>query len=225
MNIEEIKLPEDYLQHLEGVKKAQTAPELVEKSKEYLAFHRGYVKSLHEGRELIDSDVCRTMAKGVDLILQYYYERFDGAKHFVLCALGGYGRGIMNPASDVDLLLLLRSSSVSKKTEAAVNEFLTPLWDIGLKIGHSVRDQKACMEEAEMDPYNRTAMLDSRFLAGDRGVFDKFYERYWRKRIDKQCNEFVQERVQVTLARHENYSHTVFLQEPNVKESPGGLRD
>ncbi len=225
MNIDHINLPEEHEKLTYSFLQSQSTEELLSLSKSYLEYHRSYIKELHRSNTIKGSDVCRHMAKGIDLLLNRYYEYFSCDGCFTLCASGGYGRGIMNIGSDVDLLFLLHQSCIEKETEAAINRLLTPLWDIGLKIGHSVRDVSVCLEEAKNDPLNRTAMLDSRLLAGDKTVFTKFHQEYWEKRIQQQSHEFFQERVLDTQTRHEKYSNTVFLQEPNVKESPGGLRD
>jgi len=225
MTLKEIQLSDVHVTHIEQLRQCEAASELIAGCKAYLAMHQGYIRELHDGRGLKDSDVCRTMSKGIDLLLQFFFERYQCAGHFTLCAIGGYGRGIMNPASDVDVLLLLPKSSISKQSEAVINEFLTPLWDIGLKIGHSVRDVAACLDEAEKDPFNRTAMLDSRFLAGDEEAFESFSKKYWSQRVEKQQETFFEERFLDMQRRHEKFSNTIFLQEPNVKESPGGLRD
>jgi [protein-PII] uridylyltransferase len=144
-----------------------------------------------------------------------------------LVAVGGYGRGTLNPGSDIDLLFLLprASAKLPKNVQELVQSILYPLWDCGFKLGHSCRSIAECIEEARADPQNLTALLDSRLIAGNETLFRDLLVAFEKNCVAKGQNAFFEMRRQDLRSRHQKSSHTVFLQEPNVKESCGGLRD
>jgi [protein-PII] uridylyltransferase len=144
-----------------------------------------------------------------------------------LVAIGGYGRGTLNPRSDIDLLFLLprASTRLPKPLEEAVQKILYLLWDVGFKVGHACRSIAECIEQAKADQENRTALIDARFLAGDAKLFKEFEKRFNKDCIVKGQDAFFEMRRQDLRSRHQKSSRTVFLQEPNVKENCGGLRD
>jgi [protein-PII] uridylyltransferase len=134
-------------------------------------------------------DIAQARAEMFDLLLQHIYEWAQSLQDhktpgFSLIATGGYGRGILNPCSDIDLLFLI--SCDSKKIPPAVKQtietILYQLWDMGLKVGHSVRSVKECIAEAFADQQNKTAMLDTRLIAGE----SRLYQIY-RTRYEKAC--------------------------------------
>ncbi|MBK73800.1 MAG: [protein-PII] uridylyltransferase [Verrucomicrobiales bacterium] len=144
-----------------------------------------------------------------------------------LVANGGYGRGIMNPGSDVDLLFLssVPSSKVSKRASEIICELQNTVWDLGFKFLPSTRSITECLKEAKLEPQSRTALFDARLLIGPQELFQKFQDRFRKVCIDKDKEAFFDERRSDISSRHAKWSHTVFLQEPNVKDSPGTLRD
>jgi [protein-PII] uridylyltransferase len=144
-----------------------------------------------------------------------------------LVATGGYGRGTLNPRSDIDLLFLLprASTKLPKPLQELVQEILYLLWDVGFKVGHACRSIAECIEQARADQENKTALMDARLIAGDTALYEAFHERFERECIRKGQDAFFEIRRIDLRSRHEKYSRTVFLQEPNVKESCGGLRD
>jgi [protein-PII] uridylyltransferase len=144
-----------------------------------------------------------------------------------LVATGGYGRGMLNPRSDIDLLFLLprASNKLPKPLQELVQDVLYLLWDVGFKVGHACRSIVECVEQAKLDQENKTALMDARLIAGDQELFGQFQTRFAKDCIDKGKEEFFEARRQDLRTRHEKYWHTVFLQEPNVKESCGGMRD
>lgn len=144
-----------------------------------------------------------------------------------LVASGGYGRGIMNPGSDVDLLFLtsVPSSKVSKRVSEIICELQNAVWDLGFKFLPSTRSITECLNEARLEPQSRTALSDARLLIGPQELFQKFQDRFRKVCIEKDKEAFFDERRSDISSRHAKWSHTVFLQEPNVKDSPGTLRD
>ncbi|MFK7850732.1 MAG: [protein-PII] uridylyltransferase [Akkermansiaceae bacterium] len=144
-----------------------------------------------------------------------------------LVAIGGYGRGILNPGSDIDILFLLprASTKLPKNVQDLVQQVLYPLWDLGFKIGHSCRSINECIQEARTDQQNFTALLDTRKIAGNSELYKNFLDSFEKNCVSKNQDAFLETRRHDLSSRYKKSSHTVFLQEPNVKESCGGLRD
>src|SRR5207247_6365262 len=144
-----------------------------------------------------------------------------------LIALGGYGRGELNPFSDIDVMLLhhQRATEISPDLEEMVNQVLYLLWDSGFKVGHSTRSIKEAIAQANRDMRTKTAMLESRFLAGDRELSQEFRMQFRSKCVGGHEREYVEMRMQDQVARHKKFGDSVYLQEPNLKNACGGLRD
>lgn len=146
-----------------------------------------------------------------------------------MCALGGYGRAEMCPYSDVDIMFLYPAKVRSPKLGAAqkylADKVLYLLWDLNLKVGHSTRDVPTALEEAGKDIQTKNAILESRRIAGDRQLFDNFTETYrqFLKRDDSMA--YIKARLKDQEERRARYGGSVFLQEPDVKNGVGGLRD
>ncbi len=139
-----------------------------------------------------------------------------------LVAVGGYGRGELHPASDVDLLILIGEETPA--LAAAIGELLTFLWDIGLEVGHSVRSVADCVREAERDLTVATNMMESRLLAGSGALYQAMRRATATDRMWPSERFFAAKR-QEQRNRHRKYDDTGYNLEPNLKESPGGLRD
>lgn len=164
----------------------------------------------------------------ISAILQATINSQDiGSSPIALVGVGGYGRGTLNPASDIDLLFLLprASGKLPKNVQELVQRILYPLWDMGFKVGHSCRSVAECIQEARADPLNFTALMDSRLIAGNAELFEALQVSFEKNCIKKNPDAFIEIRRKDLRSRYEKSSHTVFLQEPNVKESCGGLRD
>ena len=140
-----------------------------------------------------------------------------------LVAVGGYGRGELAPHSDIDLLILSKKSP-DAKLKSAVGSFLTLLWDIGLEIGQSVRSVKQCAQEAAKDITIATALMESRTLAGPPQLQEEMYRATTSPRVWP-IKKFMRAKWDEQLARHEKYHDIDYALQPNVKTSPGGLRD
>ncbi|MCG6658331.1 [protein-PII] uridylyltransferase [Halomonas campisalis] len=140
-----------------------------------------------------------------------------------LLAVGGYGRGELHPHSDVDLLLLLEDDDDAPYREP-LTEFITFLWDIGLDIGHSVRSLADCTREAEADITVITNLQESRTLAGPERLRDAMKARIAPERLWP-ADRFFEAKWQEQIARHHRFNNSEYHLEPNLKSSPGGLRD
>lgn len=143
---------------------------------------------------------------------------------FALVATGGYGRGVLAPYSDIDLLFLT-DASAGPRTQRMVEFVLYLLWDLGLKVGHATRSIRDCMEEAGRDTTVLTALVDARFLQGERAVFDRFQETFHRTRLAQGLGPFLAAKRSERLTRHQRYGDSPYLVEPHIKEGRGGLRD
>ncbi|MBF0381651.1 MAG: [protein-PII] uridylyltransferase [Magnetococcales bacterium] len=166
-------------------------------------------------------------AKLVDAVLQRIFNLLHNnpiRQPFSLIATGGYGRGELAPYSDIDLLFLI-NDEMSEEQEASVEKMLYCLWDLGLDIGHAVRTIDDCVQQARQDLEIRTSMLESRFLAGDRVIFDEYKKILFNKVLDKNPESFLRAKLLEQSKRHEKFGNTHFYLEPNIKENPGGLRD
>jgi [protein-PII] uridylyltransferase len=139
-----------------------------------------------------------------------------------LIAVGGYGRGELHPQSDIDLLVLIESAS--NKTDDAIGSFLTFLWDIGLEVGHSVRTLDDCEAQARNDVTVLTTLMETRLLHGSGRLFAELPVRIGKDRMWNSA-EFFHAKTEEQRARHARYHDTAYNLEPNVKGSPGGLRD
>ncbi|MFB3817305.1 MAG: [protein-PII] uridylyltransferase [Candidatus Methylomirabilales bacterium] len=139
-------------------------------------------------------------------------------------ALGGYGRRELNPASDVDLMFL-HPRRVGPYLAGVLDHVLYPLWDLGFAVGHSCRSIAETVEMMEADLTARTAMLEARFLAGSPAIFAEFQARMWRSLQGRRADQYIQRKLHERAQRHSRYGGSVYLQEPHVKEGPGGLRD
>ena len=139
-----------------------------------------------------------------------------------LIAVGGYGRGELFPSSDVDILILLDDPSGAEDTQ--LSAFIGALWDLGLKIGHSVRTVYECRELATTDITVMTTLLETRLLTGPDTLYRQLLsavndDRLWTS------GAFFQAKVDEQIERHKKFGLTGYSLEPNVKSSPGGLRD
>ena len=180
-------------------------------------------------------EICARRAELVDVLLRYVFggaaatARGNGEPKvsLALIALGGYGRGELNPFSDIDVMLLhhQRAAEISPDLEEMVNQVLYLLWDSGFKVGHSTRSIKEAIAEANRDMRTKTAMLESRFLAGDSELAREFREQFRSKCVEGHEREYVEMRMQDQVTRHKKFGDSVYLQEPNLKSGCGGLRD
>lgn len=154
-------------------------------------------------------------------------EKLGGANagQFAVVALGGYGRRELAPHSDIDIMFLhqgRRDSAAAAKLSEAI---LYLLWDIGFNVGHSVRSLGDCVSMAREDVVSRNSMIDARLLWGDAKLFEQLTERLDEEIFEKQKPALLDELLKEREARYGKFGSAACLQEPNIKESAGGLRD
>ena len=166
-------------------------------------------------------NLLRQRSQEVDGVLVKLWKMLDFPSTLSLAAVGGYGRGELYPASDIDLLILLpqeADSVLEEKLERLIGCF----WDIGLEIGHSVRTVQDCLNEAHNDITVQTALLEARLLTGNQKLFTTFEKRL-RGNLDPLV--FFEAKRLEQQERYLRFNETPFSLEPNCKESPGGQRD
>ncbi|CAN5427734.1 [protein-PII] uridylyltransferase [soil metagenome] len=180
-------------------------------------------------------EICALRVDLVDVLLRHVFgaahsfarSQSDDTSALALVALGGYGRGELNPCSDVDVMFLHRDDGgdVSAFGTQVVEQVLYLLWDIGFKVGHSTRSVQQATEQANRDMLTKTAMLESRFIAGDTELFRTFRERFRAECVLGHEQEYVMMRMRDQAARHAKHGNSVYMQEPHLKSGCGGLRD
>jgi [protein-PII] uridylyltransferase len=165
--------------------------------------------------------LLRGTASLVDRVLRHLWQTVGMDSQLALVAVGGYGRGELYPASDVDLLILLPDSDTERHAPM-LEKLVGMLWDIGLDIGHSVRTVAECLDEAAHDITIQTALLEARFLCGSRALFAHFHAEFHQV-LDPLA--FLKAKRLEQEERYAKYNDTPYNLEPNCKENPGGLRD
>ncbi len=165
-------------------------------------------------------------ARVVDQLLVRAWARCLGPRTpgLALVAVGGYGRGELHPGSDVDIMVLVDGEAALESRRGALESFLTLLWDIGIEVGQSVRTVEDCVREASADITVATNLMEARLLTGPPALFRRMRtatapDRIWPSR------RFFEAKTEEQRRRHHRFHDTAYRLEPNVKESPGGLRD
>lgn len=179
-------------------------------------------------------EVVRLITEALDEILIEHFrarvrEVLDGewdekASELCLAAVGGYGRGHMNPHSDIDLCFIF-PRRVAPREEKAVKALVQDLWDNRFDLGHACRTIDECVQVANSDTTVKTALSESRFLIGNRQTYLEFRKAFRSRVLDRRVGQFVNQKIEERRERFRKYGRTHCLQEPNLKESPGGLRD
>ena len=169
--------------------------------------------------------LVRFRGRVIDQVVLVAWEHFAAGlpNRCALVAVGGYGRGELHPHSDVDLMVL-RDRTGDASVDEAIGRFFMFLWDIGLEVGHSVRTPEDCEVESRNDVTVMTTMMESRLLAGPADLFNTFEQHIGQNRVWDSA-EFFQAKCAEQAARHHAFDDTGYKLEPNIKASPGGLRD
>ena len=193
-------------------------------SRDALAAADAELVSRFTAGEAVDALVT-LRASLVDTVIRHLWNAHAGSLRDTAClvAVGGYGRGELHPHSDVDVLVLL-DEAPTNDGKACLSNFVTSLWDAGLEIGHSVRTVAECMEEAGNDLTVATTLIEARLLDGPGELFGRMQDAVGPDRIWPP-DRFFEEKRREQIARHHRYDDTAYKLEPNVKGSPGGLRD
>ena len=167
------------------------------------------------------ASLMHALSKLTDEALKRVWDDCGLPATLALVAGGGYGRGELAPYSDVDILVLLPDAH-DPALDGRIERFIGMAWDLGLEIGSSVRTVAQCIEEASQDVTVQTSLLEARRIVGSTALFERFTVRY-REALDARA--FFTAKVLEMRQRHAKCQDTPYSLEPNVKESPGGLRD
>ena len=218
-----------------GQKSQLRSPDLLATYRRFLKLeeHRLKLEHLHgeSGRE-----VCQKRADVITVMLRHLWSgAWESHRHLhpqrppriVLLAVGGFGRGELNPYSDIDILFLYpdENSTSSVQVNEIVQHILYMLWDIGFQVGHATRTMADLVTQANGDLRTKTSLLEARYLCGDEMLFADFDKTFNRRCLHGHEKEYLEWRVADQSDRHEKAGNTAFLQEPNVKNGCGGLRD
>ncbi len=164
----------------------------------------------------------------VDEIVRGYVDQFippESHEGFAVLAVGGYGRAQLFPFSDVDLLLLTQSDDEATRRKDEIATLLTALWDAGLRVSQSVRTPAECVRLASDNSELHISMLDTRYLAGDRVLYEELASRRLPAFFAKERKSLLTSLVDMAQQRHKGFDNTIYHLEPDIKEGPGGLRD
>lgn len=205
--------------------------------KTFLRLESSMIRMRHDGGES-GLAVAQARAAMVDVMLSHLfthaiegYERSQGKlpAGCALLALGGYGRGELSPLSDIDIMFLfpskVRLAAIQPLQQHLIDEVLYVLWDCGLKVGHSTRTIDDVFAEAKKDIQTKTALLEARLVAGTQPLFEGFASAYRSYYTQEDAKGYIRSRLEDQTTRRAKYSDSVFLQEPDVKNGVGGLRD
>ncbi|MGK0197254.1 MAG: [protein-PII] uridylyltransferase [Yoonia sp.] len=214
----------------------------IKRYKTFLKVETARLKILHRGGGG-GREVCRVRSEVLDQLQIHILDSVrqnvlanssDPLPRFALVAIGGYGRAELNPCSDIDIMLLHASDSVAASMgklppflQALVDPdgLLYTLYDMNLKVGHSVRTINDCVKVANEDMQSKTSLLEARLITGDEQLFEQMQSVVLAKCILGFEDEYIAQRIEDQDTRRKKWGDTAFLQEPNIKNGCGGLRD
>ncbi|MFG1418824.1 [protein-PII] uridylyltransferase [Xanthobacter sp. V0B-10] len=169
-------------------------------------------------------DAIIASAYEVATTILYPADNPSRSERMAVAAVGGYGRGMLAPGSDTDILFVLPYKQTAWG-ESVAEAILYILWDLGLKVGHATRSVDECLRQARADFTIRTSILEARFLAGDKALFHDLEQRFDKEVVEGTAAEFVAAKMAEREERLRRAGQSRYLVEPNVKDSKGGLRD
>ena len=186
--------------------------------------------SLKSGQETLEQNylndknadkLLKGHAKLIDSLLVDVWRNAEVSQDVTLLAVGGYGRGGLFPYSDIDLLILV-PESISDQANQALEQLIGFFWDLGLNIGHSVRSISQCVNEASSDATIQTNLLEARYISGNKQQYTRFQQTI---KDNLNPSAFLEAKIEEQQQRHRRHNDTGYNLEPNIKESPGALRD
>ena len=177
--------------------------------------------------------VVESWTRAIDQLIEFLFDAATASyrrryvqldQRCTVLAQGGYGRGELNPQSDIDLLFLY-PHKVTPYVETVNEKILYTLWDTRLQVGFAVRNVTECVRLAATDLKIKTALIDARYICGDRPLADDFTRALERDIKPRATAKFFREKLNESQERHHEYGDSVYLLEPQLKEGQGGLRD
>jgi len=217
------EIPENLFEREQFCRKLKTSSNPIELCKTNTEKVTDYFHRCFQNGQYI-RDLITARAQFIDDLLSCCWQLYGWQEQALsMVAVGGYGRGELHPNSDIDILILGTEDALESNKEP-LSRFITLLWDINLDIGHSVRSIKGCVEEAKKDISVATNLMESRLIAGTPQLFDEMIEatapsQLWGSR------SFFRAKWNEQIDRHRKHGNSEYNLEPNVKSSPGGLRD
>ena len=182
--------------------------------------------------------VCQARAAMIDVLIEnlflaaldlYTTEHGPLPCRMAVVATGGYGRRELNPHSDIDIMFLYPDSASGEKLEnfqaVLAEEILYPLWDLGLKLGHASRNSKEVIAEAKKEIQSKNAILESRIICGSKGLYKKLQKQFNAYCQKEDPKAYIDQRLADEEERHAKAGNTIYLQEPDIKNGVGSLRD
>jgi len=174
--------------------------------------------------------LCRVQDEIIGILFEFAASKLypiqvpSQAERMAVIATGGYGRGLLAPGSDIDLLFIMPYKQTAWG-ESVAETLLYCLWDMGLKVGHATRSVNECIRQAKADMTIRTALLESRYLFGDAELYAELTARFEKEVVQGTAAEFVAAKLVEREERIRRAGQSRYLVEPNVKDGKGGLRD
>jgi len=212
----------------------KSRPAVVELLRAALDSGRAEIARRLEAKPSAGTECAHGQAFLVDQLVRVIYDHIVGrvyrasnrstGERIAVLAVGGYGRGEMAPHSDVDIAFVTPTKPTSW-CEQVIEAILYYLWDLGLKVGQSSRSLDEVVRMAKSDLTIRTALLEGRYVWGDRPLYEEASSRFWAEVVTGTEKQFVAEKLEERNQRHKKLGDSRYVVEPNVKEGKGGLRD
>ena len=235
---------QDLLKKIEAAAEARLTFAPTAEPAEKLARYKNFLKVESHRLKLLHraganaQEICQARAVMLDALIRHLWTAAKSSlsaqaqKEFpplALVAIGGFGRAELNPHSDIDFMFLHTGQVVAGKPlpflARLTDGILYPLWDIGLKIGYSVRDLEDCVKVANTDMQSKTSLIESRLIVGDEKLFGKFQKVVVGKCVVGFEEKYIAARLEDQAARRGKHGNSACMQEPNIKNGCGGLRD
>jgi [protein-PII] uridylyltransferase len=235
---------QDLLKKIEAAAEARLTLPADSTAAEKLACYKGFLKVQTHRLMLLHRsgsgghEICAGRATMLDVLLRHLWVTAKSSlsaqaqKEFpplALVAIGGYGRAELNPHSDIDFMFLHDGQIAANKPlphlSRLIDGVLYPLWDVGLKVGHSVRSIDDCVKVANADMQSKTSLIEARLIAGDEALFKKFQKVVVAKCVDGFEDKYIAMRLEDQASRRAKFGDSACMQEPNLKNGCGGLRD
>ena len=235
---------QDLLEKIEAAAAARLTLPADSTAVEKLACYKGFLKVQTHRLKLLHRqgaggrDICAGRTAMLDALLRHLWATAKSSlsaqaqKEFpplALVAIGGYGRGELNPHSDIDFMFLHDGQVAVNRPlpylSRLIDGVLYPLWDVGLKVGHSVRSIDDCVKVANADMQSKTSLIEARLIAGDETLFKKFQKALVARCVNGFEEKYIALRLEDQSARRAKFGNSACMQEPNLKNGCGGLRD
>ncbi len=214
-----------------------TPAEKLARYKTFLKVEAQRLKMLHRaGGDGIE--ICQARAAILDALLKHFWEtalekipslKKNEIPPIALVAIGGFGRAELNPHSDIDFMFLHEGLVAAGKPQPPLAQLfdgiLYPLWDLGFKVGYSVRDISDCVKVANTDMQSKTSLIESRLVIGDAALFKKYQTAVVAKCVVAFEDKYIALRLEDQATRRSKHGNSACMQEPNIKNGCGGLRD